>query len=410
MVLKSRKFIGLYISFIIIFNFILLDVFAKILKGSSPAIGLFIAISIFILFTSLLRYFHASINTKYFYIVLILISFICLHFFIATFIFENMNFYKFYFSLFFLFFILIISAFFVNFFVNIEKKYLDKTMRIVFWILSIIGFLSIILIRFKIAKYFSSDPKFMIIFSEPSHYALTFIPFLFYEVYVDKNKFLYLFISFFIAVAVRNSTLLVGNILIIFTFYSFKKTIAIMFILILIFLSLDSIENFKLSNYFLSRFMLNNNNLSVLVFLSGWNRAFLSLLESYGWGLGFQQFGFVGHVGYYQHLISAILPTLSKLNLYDGGTTGSKFIAEFGIFGIITLIIYLKIWVGYLLKLRRSNINSNKELFFISFYFMYIIDIFIRGMNYFDLPTFMLLSSIYFLLYKNFNYKKSTSE
>ncbi len=410
MVLKTRKFI-FYIVFIIIFNFILLDVYAKILKSSSPAIGLFIAILffIFILF-ALSRYFYLSINTKYFFIVLILIIFICLHFFIATLIFKNINLYKFSFSLFFLFVILIISGFFVIFFVKIKKKYLDKIMEIVFWILAIIGFLSIILIRLKIAKYFSSDPKFMIFFSEPSHYVLTFLPFLFYNIYVHKNKFLYLFISFLIALSVRNATLIVGTFLIIFTFYSFKKTIAIMFILILFFLFLDSIENFKLSHYFFSRIMLNSNNISVLVFLSGWNRAFLSLLESYGWGLGFQQFGFVGHVGYYQHLLSAISPALSKLNLYDGGTIGSKFIAEFGIFGIIMLIIYLKIWIGYLLKLRRYNINSNIELFFISFYFMYIIDIFIRGMNYFDFPTFMLLSSIYFLLYKNFNYKKSTSE
>ena len=275
-------------------------------------------------------------------------------------------------------------------------------MEIVFWILLAVGYLSMIL-------YLKYSAKFMLIFSEPSHYALTFLPFLLYKSYANKNKFKYLFASLLIALFIKNVTLLVGIFIIIFTLYPFKKIIAVILALILMFLSLNLLENFKLSSYFLSRIMLNNNNLSALVFLSGWNRAFLSLLESHGWGLGFQQFGYVGHVGYYQHLISALEPSLSKLNLYDGGTIGAKFISEFGIFGIIILIIYLKIWGGYLLKLKRSNISSNKELLFISFYFTYIVDIFIRGMNYFNFPAFMLLSSIYFLFYKNKRFNKKIS-
>ena len=115
MVLKpqnSKKFIGFYLAFINIFNFILLDIYAKILKTGSPAIGLMIAILVFI-FTlfPLLSHFYISIKTQYIVVVLILINFICLHFFISTLIFKYMNFNKFIFSLIFLFGMFIIAVF-----------------------------------------------------------------------------------------------------------------------------------------------------------------------------------------------------------------------------------------------------------------------------------------------------------
>jgi hypothetical protein len=122
--------------------------------------------------------------------------------------------------------------------------------------------------------------------------------------------------------------------------------------------------------YYSSRidFSKSNENLSALVFLSGWERAFLNFIETTGIGIGFQQLGYSGAIGQSRLILESI--GLGGLNLYDGGSLASKLISETGILGIILLFFYISYFIKYVITYRRY---PKKKLFFISIFFMFSI-------------------------------------
>ena len=235
----------------------------------------------------------------------------------------------------------------------------------------------------------------MILFTEPSHYAICLVPFLFYAAYTsgkERYTILYILSGVGIGLILKSLTLLVGCLMIIVLCFGrrfFKLTFMIAAAAVAaLFLDLD---------YFSQRLDMSsdNENLSTLVFLSGWERAYLSFIGSYGFGLGFNQLGIVGPQGELQPLIQSLTDGVSRLNVRDGGSTASKLIAETGWLGLSLLIFYFFSSIKILKQLITRRIQGSRDIFFCGMFLIFSIELFVRGMGYFSILSFLFLSSIY---------------
>ena len=238
--------------------------------------------------------------------------------------------------------------------------------------------------------------KNMILFTEPSHYAICFVPFLFYAAYTsskDRYAILYIFFGVGLALIIENMTLMVGCSMIIFLCFGQR-----FFKLIIIIIVVALMASFLDLEYFMKRINLSpdNYNLSKLVFLSGWERAYLSFTNSYGFGLGFNQLGIVGPQGKLQPLIENITGGY-RLNVKDGGSTGSKLIAETGWLGLTLLIFYFFSSINILKNVIFRRLYGSKDVFFCGVFLLFSIEVFVRGMGYFSILSFLFLSSIYWI-------------
>jgi hypothetical protein len=254
---------------------------------------------------------------------------------------------------------------------------------------------------------FEREGKNMLLFAEPSHYAIVFIPFLFYAAYTCNKKlyeFLYIIASLILVLIIQNLVLLVGCLMIVFLLYGRR------FWLLGLIISMLIVAAFFLDlSYFLERinFSGDNQNLSKLVFLSGWERSYLSFIASNGFGVGFQQLGIVGPEGDLQIILQDLLGG-RDLNIKDGGSLGSKLIAETGLLGLILLLFYLFFAIKVVRKILSRQINGSKNIFFFGVYLLFSIELFVRGMGYFSLTSFMFISSMY-CIYRSQIFRKPTT-
>ena len=109
------------------------------------------------------------------------------------------------------------------------------------------------------------------------------------------------------------------------------------------------------------------------------------MIETNGFGFGFQQMGIIGPMGLIQEKIKILIG--GYLNIYDGSTLSAKLIFEFGIFSIFFVIIYLIYFLKFINKLLNKNYKSNHEAFYyLSFISLFIL-LFVRSASYFT-PSF----------------------
>lgn len=158
---------------------------------------------------------------------------------------------------------------------------------------------------------------------------------------------------------------------------------------------LPNIERFS---YYIDRLNISiySNNLSVLVWISGWERAFNSLFQSVGFGVGFQRMGFVGDKGIAMQNIFEIMNG-QYINLYDGGSLAPKLVNELGFLGVFIVISYV-VYLMKVLNFLKSNKKKRKIDFFLSFIFiMFSIQMFFRGVGYFAPTTIFFSSSVYWV-------------
>jgi len=244
--------------------------------------------------------------------------------------------------------------------------------------------------------------KMMILFTEPSHFALVFLPILLYVTYVKhaagskKEALSYILLTIYMILDIKNATLMAGLFIVIVILYARNIKYFLFFLLVIV---IAAIATFDLQ-YFITRLTISmqTDNVSVLVFISGWERGYLSLIESYGVGLGFQQMG-TGALGIaMEKIINMGLPPLNK---YDGGTLGSKIVTELGVFGLLLIIVYVVTAIKVFVKMFLYRIDSYKEVFFYSIFIMMSVQIFIRGGGYFTPLTFMFFVSLYWIYDKN---------
>ncbi len=274
-----------------------------------------------------------------------------------------------------------------------SEEILKRSVFYLFAFLCLIGIISILLQKTEIIH-----DKSMILFPEPSAFALVFIPIFSFCLYYTRGGGLLLLyiLSLGIALGIQNLTMLVGIVISVFVMkkITIRQTIVILlgaWIFSMILSDLDI-------SYYTSRLdFKNTTNLSVLVYLSGIERAFLNFITSYGLGIGFQQMGVNGEIGIYQQILAEL--DAPMLNIYDGSFISSKLISEFGVIGALMCIFYFFYFSRFYLSFKKSKRYSPQYILAYSFYMCFFIPLFIRGAGYINPYVFMLFSSIFLCKY-----------
>ncbi|WP_194943041.1 hypothetical protein [Limnohabitans sp. 2KL-27] len=288
---------------------------------------------------------------------------------------------------------------------NYKQEHIKRTVGLLFLVLLVIGFIGV----FEILKpgSYQTLNRPLPPFSEPSHFAINFIPIACFFAFLSSNKLRILtcLACSVLALFLPNLTLMVGVLLISLIVLKARQfvmvTVIIIGLIALIVLFMPSYMD-----YFINRVIPSDDyNLSYLVYIQGWEQAISALQFSSGFGVGFQNFG-IEPPGQASHLIDDIFGF--QINRTDGGFLASKFIGEFGIVGI-ALVGYtsiLSIRAGLLLRkhldreiLLPSNIIS------LCYTYIFLLELFIRSISYFSI-TFLITLLV---IPKTINILKKTS-
>jgi hypothetical protein len=238
--------------------------------------------------------------------------------------------------------------------------------------------------------------KPVVVFSEPSLFSMAYAPVLMFAMAMTTRarQLGMLLVGLALALKLQNLTLLVD---VVGASCLVLRRGQILVVLGLAWLALSFILlDFS---YFASRLDLtaDSDNLSTLAYLQGWQRAVLNLKETDGLGVGFQQFGVVGALG--DALEKIIRITGSTLNLYDGGSTGSKLIGEFGVVGMVLIAMFLRVAlraVAVLRRMQRLPLASRdvRSLFFYSYIVAYVSELFVRGNGYLSCSGLLVMAAL----------------
>lgn len=233
-------------------------------------------------------------------------------------------------------------------------------------------------------------------FTEPSHYAFTVMPFLIYAA-VTANRIMRLVILAITAalvVLLKSLSLAVGLILV--GACCLDGVVLVVFLL----MSFTGLGMLDLT-YFTDRldFAYGNQNLSMLVYRQGIELIQTSLVETSGWGIGFQRLGFTNLFTPSSNIIYAL--TGADLNLRDGGFNAAKLIAELGIAGVALSLWYLVMMGKMVLRLRRvaqeKLVIPDGSIFAMSAFVAVSIEIFVRGAGYFTSTMLLAVAAIPYL-------------
>ena len=173
-----------------------------------------------------------------------------------------------------------------------------------------------------------------------------------------------------------------------------RRNLALMFILPTLFVPIllifaDSLFLLDFT-YFTDRLNLKGTqNLSSLVYLQGWNRALLSLRQTVGLGIGFQNLENVPF-GYFGNLLKDIIG--QNKNFKDGGFVAAKLIGEFGILGVAAVYLYLALFfkavfeaIDYLSKAKHKAQDNDLRFIANILIVFFSVELLIRGIGYFSL-------------------------
>lgn len=112
----------------------------------------------------------------------------------------------------------------------------------------------------------------------------------------------------------------------------------------------------------------NSKNMSAFVYLSGWERMYLGLINTSGFGIGINNFGIIEE-GYYGKEIIKYLGFL--LNYNDGSFLFSKFVGEFGLLGLGLSSIYFYFLIIFSYKYKNHKISNSYDLFLCQFIYLF---------------------------------------
>lgn len=256
----------------------------------------------------------------------------------------------------------------------------------------------------SLAFFFSFSPfgtsrRPVFFYTEPSHYGLGIAPFLLYMVMEahHKTRFRLIMLGCLLGLVVTNLTLIAGVVMMAAMVFSFRRMAVFIAVVAVLILTMGN----DYLNHFITRMTLTSDteNYSALVYMSGWERALLDLVDTSGLGVGLQQFGVIGDQGEFMDRLAFL--NADGLNLFDGGFVAAKFIGEFGLLAVALLALYLSWFLKYFIKFKMlsGNVNmlNNRDVFFISSFLMFFLDLFIRGGSYFSAEGFIFLASIFWL-------------
>lgn len=280
------------------------------------------------------------------------------------------------------------------------SMHVHSALRSAFYVLLACGIFGL----FRYSPFYGGA-KALLFFSEPSHFALSFLPFFFYMSITNTlgKRLLWVLLAFLLALGLQNLTLMVGVWLVAAIVVPVRIIVLVAPVALVGLLVVDG-------SYYLQRMNLmdGSQSLSVLVFQQGWERAYLNLLESFGMGVGFQQFGIVGEEGRIPGAIQALYQKLTgsidtiSLNVLDGGSVAPKLIGEFGVIGCGAVLMYLAGFVRSAWHLRRK-LSRNALAFeprktFLTVCFIgYSVELLVRGVGYFSPSGFLFLASLLYM-------------
>lgn len=259
----------------------------------------------------------------------------------------------------------------------------------IFYILILSGFLSLF---FKIEGLgYQEYSKSIFTFYEPSHFILVLAPFACINYFSSESKkektfivtMIFIFGLFFPSLI----AFALGVMLLILASNIKKLTFLFLIGLIFSFLLSDHID----FSYYTSRLFISedSNNLSALVYYQGINDAYRSLIDTSGIGLGYQMAG--------TNTLSPINERIYDLagmymNLNDGSFTSSKAIQEFGVLGVVIVMIYVGFLIESLIKIKRS---PDAFIFNSAIIASFSIEMFVRSGGYFTLGFILLLAGLF---------------
>lgn len=231
-------------------------------------------------------------------------------------------------------------------------------------------------------------------FTEPSHLALAFAPFLIYQcvrsavpakvawlvgtlatAYVLQN------LSLVIVVGIAATCSLSGYLLV----AGFAALVWV-------------IANLNIE-YFTDRldFGAQTTNLSTLVYIQGLELIDAGWQATSGWGIGFQQLG----IAPINVPTSDLIYRLSHddANLRDGGFLAAKLIAEFGFVGAVSTIcaIFFALRAGIVLRWIgvRAGAIDPVRIFALSLMASFMVELFVRSVGYYSGTVLLLISAIF---------------
>ena len=264
----------------------------------------------------------------------------------------------------------------------------DRALRAAFGVLCIIGGAGILGIAPPTAFPFVK-PVFP--FTEPSHFALAFVPVLMYRCVTSTGwyRLLYLLGGLSAALLLENLTLVVGCILVAVISLRFYALLGSLVALAFAASQADL-------TYYTERLDLSGEvqNLSNLAYLQGWQLIRESWTNSDGWGLGFQQLGIQDTNVAAADLIQSIID--GPLNQLDGGFTLAKLVSEFGAFGVALVLVYFFLAARSALALRRGT-DDPATTFAHCTLVAYSLDLCIRGTGYFSANVMLVVAASWLL-------------
>lgn len=364
------------------------------LKQSSLTLGLLVSLLIFILFTIKLKINKIYINTIFIYLFLF-------HYILILILYFNEIKSKYFLSSFIIMIILFSSIFLYDKILNTNEYYFKSIIKKISYSIIIIGVISLIY-KIDFLNY-GSYSKNIFPYAEPSHFVISASFFMIFLGLVSNQylRFLLVCIIFVLAILYKSLLLIVLSLMMSFIYYAnnFKNLSYLIIIVLSIF---SYILFFDDNNYFTDRldFSSKNNNLTVLVYIQGIEEAYNNLIVTDGIGIGFQRLG--------ETLPLDISERIYKLageykNRTDGGFLASKLIGEFGMLGILIVIMYFIKFINslfFIKKYLKYNLSvSSKIIFSHSVIIGFFIEMFARGSGYFTSGVVLLFTSILILNY-----------
>lgn len=260
----------------------------------------------------------------------------------------------------------------------------DSSVRVSFWVLCAVMLFAVLGIQPMRAAYV----KPMFPFGETSHFALAFGPVWIYRcVRAERSRSLWWVLGGFgLALVLQSLSLVVVCFLAAAACRRLLIVTCMALVVVLIGLPLQL-------QYFSTRLDFTGNvvNLSNLVYLQGWGQMAQSLVDTSGWGLGFQQMGLHPNDSSIATLIRQIASGVD-LNAYDGSFVLAKLVSEFGAFGIALSILYV---VGAVrcMSVLRSGPSIGAATFARCIVVGYAVDMFVRGTGYFVQSTLLFVAA-----------------
>ncbi len=289
---------------------------------------------------------------------------------------------------------IISSQFISKFLFGADDATLRKSIQIVSLVMLLIAFFGILGIRPYMPSLVTTNPVWP--YNEPSHLALGMSPVALALAVQQGNvaRFFTILIVAAIGYFLQSmSTVVIALVLSMILLPLYLLPIALAaFTFTLPYIELD---------YFLDRIDLSihSENISVLVYIQGWELMADALQRTFGWGVGFQQLG----LGIYDSPTSDVIYRLlrSNANILDGGFTLAKLVCEFGIFGFLIALALIAIIVRQLVRLRATAAAQDYADYGLilarCLVAGFFVEFLVRGIGFFSPTIYLLLAAIFYL-------------